>query len=58
LVGLDVISKEPIDKDNPLMHVKKKENLIITPHIAWASKEARAKLLDGTIKNIREFLSA
>jgi len=58
LVGLDVISKEPIPKDNPLMQVKKKENLIITPHIAWASKEARAKLLDGTIKNIRKFLAS
>jgi len=58
LIGLDVVSKEPISNDNPLMQVKKKENLIITPHIAWASKEARAKLLDGTIQNIKEFLNA
>ena len=56
LVGLDVVSKEPIPKDNPLMQVKKKENLIITPHLAWGSIEARKRLLKGTIENIEEFL--
>jgi glycerate dehydrogenase len=56
LVGLDVVSQEPINKDNALLKVKKKENLIITPHIAWASKEARVRLLEGVIKNIEEFL--
>jgi len=56
LVGLDVVSSEPINKDNALLKVKKKENLIITPHIAWASKEARVRLLEGVIKNIEEFL--
>jgi len=58
LVGLDVTAKEPIDADNPLLKIEKKENLIITPHIAWASQEARETLLAGTIKNIESFLNA
>ena len=56
LVGLDVTKSEPIECENPLLKVKKKENLIITPHIAWGTKEARAKLLEGVVKNIEEFL--
>ncbi len=56
LVGLDVTAKEPISEDNPLMKISKKENLIITPHLAWGSIEARAKLLDGVVKNIKEFI--
>ncbi len=58
LVGLDVTAKEPIEADNPLLSIKEKENLIITPHIAWASQEARERLLAGTIKNIEDFLDA
>ena len=58
LVGLDVTAKEPIEPDNPLLNIEKKENLIITPHIAWASQEARETLLAGTIKNIEDFLNA
>ena len=58
LVGLDVTAKEPIEADNPLLSIKKRENLIITPHIAWASQEARETLLAGTIKNIESFLNA
>jgi len=57
LVGLDVTSKEPIKADNPLLKIEKKENLIITPHIAWGSIEARDRLLEGTIKNIKDFLN-
>ncbi len=53
--ALDVTAKEPIALDNPLMHITHKERLMITPHIAWASKEARVKLLEGIMKNIREF---
>lgn len=55
-VGLDVLTKEPIEKDNPLLYIKHPERLIITPHIAWASIEARKKLLDGIIKNIETFI--
>ena len=58
LVGLDVTAKEPIETNNPLLNIEKKENLIITPHIAWASQEARETLLAGTIKNIEDFLNA
>ena len=58
LVGLDVTQKEPIEPDNPLFNIKKKQNLIITPHLAWGSQEARQKLLQGTIKNIEDFLNA
>ena len=56
LVGLDVTAKEPIEANNPLLKVEKKDNLIITPHIAWGSIEARAKLIDGVCKNIKEFI--
>lgn len=54
--GLDVVSKEPIDINNPLMQIKNRDNLLITPHIAWTSKEARSRLIEGTIKNIKEFM--
>ena len=55
-VGLDVLSTEPIEKENPLMHLKNPNQLLITPHIAWASVEARKRLLEGIIKNIEAFL--
>ena len=46
---------EPIKKENPLLHVKKKENLIMTPHVAWASIEARTRLLKEVVNNIDSF---
>jgi len=55
-VGLDVVSTEPIALDNPLMKILHHERLLITPHIAWASVEARVKLLAGVVKNIEDFL--
>lgn len=55
--GLDVLSCEPIKKENPLLSISKKEKLIITPHIAWASIEARKKLLSEVIENISAFLN-
>ncbi len=54
--GLDVLTPEPIAADNPLMKVKHQERLLMTPHIAWASIEARQKLLAGIVKNIESFL--
>jgi len=51
--GLDVVAKEPIERDNPLMNIQNSERLLITPHIAWASKEARVKLLEGIVANIK-----
>ncbi len=53
----DVATVEPIDADSPLLKINNKKRILITPHIAWASKEARARLLDGIEKNIREFLN-
>ena len=50
---LDVLSKEPIEKDHPLLSVKNHNKLLITPHIAWTSKEARNTLIAKTIENIR-----
>ncbi|MEA3513375.1 MAG: D-2-hydroxyacid dehydrogenase [Campylobacterota bacterium] len=53
--GTDVVTKEPIESNSPLLTIKNKERFIITPHIAWASKEARVRLLEGIEKNIKEF---
>lgn len=54
--GLDVLTKEPIAADHPLLKVKNKENLYITPHIAWTSNEARATLMKSVVTNIEEFI--
>ncbi|MDA7817948.1 D-2-hydroxyacid dehydrogenase [Sulfurimonas sp.] len=50
--GLDVLVSEPMRENHPLLHVKNKENLYITPHIAWTSVEARDKLIASVIENI------
>lgn len=55
--GLDVIEQEPISKDNPLCRIQDSTKLIMTPHMAWASTEARTRLIDGTAKNIEAFLN-
>ena len=51
--GLDVVSTEPIRGDNPLLRAR---NCIITPHISWAARESRERILDTTVENIRAFL--
>jgi len=55
-VGLDVLSVEPMIENHPLLKVKHPERLIITPHIAWASVEARAELMRLVGENIKEFI--
>ena len=50
--GLDVLSVEPSVADNPLLRAK---NCFITPHIAWATKEARTRLMDIAINNLRSY---
>ncbi len=54
--ALDVFGREPVQADNPLLGVKNKENLILVPHIAWASKESREMLIKGIYQNIAEFV--
>ena len=51
--GLDVLSIEPPSANNPLLHAK---NCCITPHIAWATRAARKRLLDTAIENLRVFM--
>jgi lactate dehydrogenase-like 2-hydroxyacid dehydrogenase len=54
--ALDVLEKEPPEISNPLFRIKQPDKLLITPHIAWASRESRERLMDGIIQNISEYL--
>jgi glycerate dehydrogenase len=51
--ALDVLQAEPPQPNNPLLHAK---NCLVTPHIAWATKEARARLMGIAVENLRLFL--
>ena len=55
--GLDVLAQEPMREDNPLCAIKDSERLLITPHIAWASVEARTNLMNIICGQIREFIA-
>lgn len=52
--GLDVVEKEPISDENPLLKAK---NCFITPHISWAPRESRQRLMDIAVDNLKAFLS-
>jgi glycerate dehydrogenase len=51
--GLDVVSSEPIAADNPLLRAK---NCLITPHISWAARECRQRIMDAAVNNLKAFL--
>jgi glycerate dehydrogenase len=52
--GLDVLTVEPPAETNPLLSAR---NCLVTPHIAWATREARARLMDGVVGNVQAFLA-
>jgi glycerate dehydrogenase len=52
--GLDVLSAEPPPATNPLLQAK---NCLVTPHVAWASKEARQRLMNQVVANVEAFLA-
>ena len=53
--ALDVFEVEPIPQDNPLLNVRNKERLLMTPHVAWASEESRKRLFADILENISAF---
>ncbi|MCI7242911.1 MAG: D-2-hydroxyacid dehydrogenase [Lachnobacterium sp.] len=55
--GLDVLSVEPMQENNPLRQIKDSEKLLITPHIAWASVEARTRLMEIILGQIKDFFN-
>ena len=54
--GLDVIKIEPMSADNPLLRIQDSTKLIITPHIAWATVEARTRCVKEVYENIQAYL--
>jgi glycerate dehydrogenase len=54
--ALDVLEREPIGRENPLLKIKQPDRLFITPHIAWSSREARETLVKEIAHNIESFL--
>lgn len=54
-IGFDVISEEPPGRDHPLMRLAGRENVIITPHVAWASQQAMQAMADQLMDNIEAF---
>ena len=54
--GLDVLEKEPMELSNPLSRLKDSNQIIITPHLAWGSVEARNRCVEETFKNVQAFL--
>ena len=56
--GLDVLCQEPIAADNPLLNIKDTDKLLITPHMAWGTIEARARCVKEVYNNIKEYITS
>jgi glycerate dehydrogenase len=56
--AIDVYEQEPLPDDHPYLCVKNRQRLILTPHVAWSSTEARTRLIQLTAKNIETFIRA
>ncbi len=54
--GLDVLEKEPITSDNLLGRIKDSNKLLITPHMAWATKEARIRIVEEVFRNVEAYM--
>jgi len=54
--AVDVFTTEPLPSDHPYLKVERQERLLLTPHVGWASVEARTRLVEAIIDNIREFM--
>lgn len=55
-LALDVVEHEPIQLDNPILHLVEHPNLILNPHVAWSSENAMQGLMDRAIENIQNFI--
>jgi glycerate dehydrogenase len=55
--GIDVFVKEPLSADNPLMNSVDKDKIVMTPHIAWASVEARTRLVMEVTENLKAYVT-
>ena len=51
--AVDVVSEDPINPDNPLLAAK---NCLITPHISWAPRESRGRIIEAAAENLRAYL--
>ena len=56
-LGVDVYSVEPMSAEHPFQAIRDRENVCLTPHMAWGAYETRRRLLDEVADNIRAFLS-
>ncbi|MEN8203258.1 MAG: D-2-hydroxyacid dehydrogenase [Bacteroidota bacterium] len=56
--GIDVMEQEPINSDNPMLRLFDKEKILITPHMAWASRESRELLVEKIARNIEVYLKS
>ncbi len=56
--GLDVMATEPLNRNSPLLKITGRSNVLMTPHIAFASVEAKQRLIEGVVLNIQNFLES